>query len=114
MSVTEAVIEGTLKPDGTLELDEKPNLPPGRATVVLRQERAASASQPLGESFFRAMGEIWTAQEARGFVPRTVEEVEAERQRLRAEMEQEIAAAEDLREQCLRERGQRSDGEGSP
>ena len=37
MSLTEAVIEGTLKPDGTLELDEKPKLPPGRVKVVLRQ-----------------------------------------------------------------------------
>ena len=38
MSPTETVIEGTLKPDGTLELDQKPNLPPGRVLVVLRQE----------------------------------------------------------------------------
>jgi hypothetical protein len=27
-----------LNPDGTLELDRRPNLPPGRVTVVLRQE----------------------------------------------------------------------------
>lgn len=33
---THAVIQGTLKPDGTLELDEKPNLPPGRVTIVLQ------------------------------------------------------------------------------
>lgn len=38
MSSTETVIEGTLKPDGTLELDEKPNLPAGRITVVLRRD----------------------------------------------------------------------------
>ena len=38
MSLNETVIEGTLKADGTLELDEKPNLSPGRVTVVLRQE----------------------------------------------------------------------------
>jgi hypothetical protein len=37
MSPQEIVIEATLKPDGTLELDEKPSLPPGRVTVVLRQ-----------------------------------------------------------------------------
>ena len=45
MSVQEVVIEGTLKPDGTLELDRKPNLPPGRVTVVLRQETAASPQE---------------------------------------------------------------------
>jgi hypothetical protein len=36
MSRIEAVIEGTIQPDGTLLLDEKPNLPAGRVTVVLR------------------------------------------------------------------------------
>ena len=34
----EILIEGTLRPDGTLELDGKPNLPPGRVQVILRQE----------------------------------------------------------------------------
>lgn len=38
MSLDEIVVAGTLKPDGTLELDQKPNLPPGRVQVVLRQE----------------------------------------------------------------------------
>jgi hypothetical protein len=28
MNVREFVVEGTLKPDGALELDQKPNLPP--------------------------------------------------------------------------------------
>ena len=37
MSLHEIVVEGTLKPDGTLELDQKPNLPPGRVQVVLRK-----------------------------------------------------------------------------
>jgi hypothetical protein len=38
MSLNEVVVEGTLKPDGTLELDRKPNLSPGRVTVLLRQQ----------------------------------------------------------------------------
>jgi hypothetical protein len=29
-------IQGTLAADGTLHLDEKPNLPPGRVTVVVQ------------------------------------------------------------------------------
>lgn len=45
MSLNETVIEGTLKPDGTLVLDEKPNLPPGRVTVVLRQEAEVKPPQ---------------------------------------------------------------------
>jgi hypothetical protein len=36
--LNEVVVEGTLKPDGTVELDQKPSLSPGRVTVVLRQE----------------------------------------------------------------------------
>ena len=37
MSLTEVVVEGTLKSDGTLELNERPNLLPGPVTVFLRQ-----------------------------------------------------------------------------
>ena len=36
MSLREVVIEGTLKPDGTLVLNEKPSLPPGRVRVVVQ------------------------------------------------------------------------------
>jgi hypothetical protein len=45
MSRHEMVIEGTLRPDGTLELDGKPDFPPGRVTVVLRQEVAMDSPQ---------------------------------------------------------------------
>jgi hypothetical protein len=38
MSLNENVVEGTLKPDGTLELDSKPNLPPGRVKVTVQAE----------------------------------------------------------------------------
>jgi hypothetical protein len=36
MSLSEVVIEGTLKSDGTLELDQQPNLSPGRVKVILQ------------------------------------------------------------------------------
>lgn len=39
MSLIEAIVEGTLKVDGTLELDQKPNLPPGRVAVVTKLAR---------------------------------------------------------------------------
>jgi len=50
MSLTEVVVEGTLKPDGTLELDQKPNLSPGRVTVALRRE--AEMPSPPHEDWF--------------------------------------------------------------
>jgi hypothetical protein len=48
MSLHEVMVEGTLQPDGTLQLDEKPNLAPGRVTVVLRQEAAAPPTSQEG------------------------------------------------------------------
>ena len=47
MSLQEIVVTGTLKPDGTLDLDQKLNLAPGRVTVVLRQESEAGAARGL-------------------------------------------------------------------
>jgi len=113
MAMTEAIIEGTLKPDGTLELDRKPNLPAGRVTVVLRQESVANPPRALDDTFFQMMEGIWAAQKARGFEPRSVEEVESERRKLRAEMEQEILDAGKLQEECRRLR-QQAESEKEP
>ena len=114
MSLHEVMIEGTLQPDGTLQLDQKPNLSPGRITVVLRQENITAPTQPLGDTFFQMMEEIWAGQKARGFVPRSVEEVEGERRRLRDEMEQEILEAGRLQEECRQLRQQAESGKESP
>jgi hypothetical protein len=56
MSLDQVVVEGTLKPDGTLELDQKPGLPPGRVTVTV---------QPLSPASPPAPGRRWTATELR-------------------------------------------------
>jgi len=101
----EVVLEGTLKPDGTLELDQKPNLAPGRVTVVLRQG-AETKARPLDESFFQMMEGIWAGQKARGQVPRSEAEVEAERRRFREESEAEVEAAIRLQEESRRLRQQ--------
>jgi hypothetical protein len=53
MSLSEVVIDGTLKADGTLELDKKPSLSPGRVTVVLRQQ--SPLAPPPGEDWFQFM-----------------------------------------------------------
>lgn len=41
MSLGEVILEGTLHHDGTVELDTRPNLTPGRVQVVLRQSSQA-------------------------------------------------------------------------
>ena len=50
MSLIETIVEGTLQPDGTLVLDARPNLSPGRVTVVLRQQ-AESVAPPSDDWF---------------------------------------------------------------
>ncbi|OWK44320.1 hypothetical protein [Fimbriiglobus ruber] len=55
MSLTETVIGGTLNADGTLTLDDKPNLTPGRVTVVLRSE---VVHLPADDPFWQRMAVI--------------------------------------------------------
>ncbi len=64
MSLQEVIVEGTLKPDGTLELDQKPNLSPGRVQVVLRQE---SEPAPPKEGWWPYMQRIRAEREAAGY-----------------------------------------------
>src|SRR5260221_1990194 len=64
MSLDETVVEGTLLPDGTLELDEKPTLAPGRVTVVLRQKSAAPAMEG---DWFQHLQRIRAEREAAGY-----------------------------------------------
>ncbi len=98
MSLNEVVLAGTLKPDGTLELDQKPNLAPGRVQVLLRQESAPEL--PQGDPFWQMMQDIWDGQKARGHVPRSVEEIEAEQRELRDEWEARQEAIDRLQEEC--------------
>jgi hypothetical protein len=65
MILTEFVVEGTLKPDGTLELDQKPSLSPGRVTVVLC--RRAMPGPPCAENWFQHLQRIRAHREASGY-----------------------------------------------
>ena len=75
------IVFGTLKTDGTLELDQKPNLSAGRVRVTVEKE--ANAIQPI--RFWTMMEQIWGDLSAAGHVPRSVEQVEAERAAFREE-----------------------------
>ena len=68
MSLSENVIEGTLKADGTLELDQKPSLSPGRVTVTLQP---AQAKTPGQRGLADLIDEIRKGQQARGFQGRS-------------------------------------------
>ena len=81
MSIVEAVIEGTLQADGTLLLDRKPALRPGRVRIVLMRE--GEIEIPKSDQFWQRMQAIWDAQAAAGVVPRTVEQIDAEQRAMR-------------------------------
>ncbi len=93
MSLTETVIEGTLKADGTLELDQKPNLPPGRVQVIVQTLPAI----PKDDPFWQRLQAMWNIQKARGHVARSVEEVEAERRQIREEWDERMQRIEQVR-----------------
>jgi hypothetical protein len=110
MSETQIVVEGALQSDGTLVLDEKPNLPPGRVRVTM--QAMPEPIRPEDDSLVR-LQKIWAAQDARGYVPRTREEVDAEINQLRDEAEEEMQAVERLYEECERAREQQEQQEPS-
>jgi hypothetical protein len=80
MSHREVVVDGTLKPDGTLELDQKPNLPPGRMQVVLRP---AEEPIPMQEGWWPYMQRVRAELEAAGHHFMNEAEMEAHIQWLR-------------------------------
>jgi hypothetical protein len=102
MSLAEVVVEGTLRADGTLELDQKPNLPPGR--VMSRMQPMTAL--PEGDPFFDMLRDIWAVRKQAGLTARSVEEVEAQRRQLRDESEQEVLEAGRLQDEGRRTREQ--------
>lgn len=107
MGVPVVTVEGIVKPDGTLEVAEKVNLPAGKVQVTL----IPLSPPPENDPFWQRMQAIWADQRARGHVPRTVEEVESRRQILRREMEDEIQEAIRLQEECRRARAEANSAE---
>ena len=82
MSLTETIIEATLKPDGTLELDHQPGLSPGRVQVILRP---LSKPAPTSRGLVEVMDDIRVSQRARGYLGRTLDAARAEEESRREE-----------------------------
>lgn len=98
MNLTEAVVAGTIQPDGTLVLDEPTTLRAGRVQVIVQ----ALPELPEGDRFWNMMQSIWAGQRARGHVPRSAEEVEKERRETRNNWEERQQAIERLQEESRR------------
>ena len=102
MNAAAVVVEGTVQPDGTLEVTQKVNLPAGRVHVTV--EPIAGAVQP--DRLRTMMESIWAAQLASGRTPRTQAEIDSEIEAMRNESEEELQAVERLQEECRTAREQ--------
>lgn len=90
MSTMVAVVTGVVRPDGTLELEEKLMLPAGPVQVTV----VATPNLPTDDPFWQRMQTIWAGQKARGHVPRSVADVEAEKQAARDEWDERMRRLE--------------------
>lgn len=94
--ITNAIqVEGTVREDGTLLLDQKLELPPGR--VRLTVEPMSDCNQTEIWRFFE---QLWAEQRARGHVPRTREQIDAELQAARQEDEERMQELERIHVEC--------------
>jgi hypothetical protein len=85
-----AVVDGVVTADGILELTERLSLPSGpvRVTVVPMPDL------PKDDPFWQRMQGLWAGQRRRGHVPRSTEEIDAERQAIRQQWEERMQRIE--------------------
>lgn len=81
MTPTQLVLHGNLKPDGTLELSERPALPVGPVEIVIRP---LSASQAGSEDWWQYLQKARAELQAAGHCFRTKEEIDVEIAELRS------------------------------
>jgi hypothetical protein len=99
MSTTHVVVEATVRADGSLELDGKLNLPPGRVQLIVQPLPDLPADDP----FWQMMERIWADRKAAGLAPRDAEAVEVQRRKLRQEIDEEIENARRLQQETGRQ-----------
>ncbi len=81
MSASEVVVRGTLKPDGSLELMERPSLPAGPVEVIIR---LLPTAEKVDEDFLQYLQRARTELEAAGSVFRTRAAIDADLEELRS------------------------------
>jgi hypothetical protein len=84
MEPTEALVNGHLLPDGSLQLDQKVPLPPGPVKVMVRVAEGEEAK----EDTWSVLERIWAERGARGMPARTRGEIDAEIDGLRNEWDE--------------------------
>lgn len=101
-------VQGTLTPEGTLVLDEKPSLSAGRVKVTV---------QPVLDykdtDIWKFFEGIWAESAASGHVPRSREEIDAELEASRQQDEERMLELERIHDECERFRQQQRQAESS-
>jgi hypothetical protein len=92
MSTQQVNLHGQIRPDGTLQIEEKINLPPGPVNVTLETTKQVKPR----ESTRQVLKEIAERQQATGRQPRTKEEIDAEIDAMRNEDEQRMREIEQI------------------
>jgi hypothetical protein len=110
MSAATVIVEGVVKPNGTLEVPQKLDLPAGRVQVTVQS--VTEPTQP--DRFWNMMESIWADLRAGDRTPRTRQEIDAEIDALRNEAEEEMQDVERLQEECRRAREQAQGAEEPP
>jgi hypothetical protein len=93
MSV-QITLQGTVRADGSLELDDRVAMPEGRVLVTLRPVVQPTSTDP----FWQRMEQIWAGQRAHGHVSRSREQIDADLREVRDDAEVEMQATEQLHE----------------
>jgi hypothetical protein len=88
MSTSSLEVMGTVRADGTLELDEKLQVPPGRVRV--RVEAMPAVEEKPAEGLVEFVDRLRREMEAAGHKFRTKEEIHAEIEELRNEWEERL------------------------
>jgi hypothetical protein len=98
-------VQGTLREDGTLLLDEKPNLPPGRVKVTVQ-----AIPDYMQTEIWQFFERIKAEREALGIAPRSQEEIDAYLATMRDDDER-CQLIEQIQEDCRRHREQNREAE---
>jgi hypothetical protein len=92
MSTQQIILHGIIQSDGTLQIEEKINLPPGPVNVTLETPTSIKPK----ESTLLVLQEIALRQQATTRQPRSKEEIDAEIDSMRNEDEQRMQEIEHI------------------
>ncbi len=102
MPANTVVIQGLVKPDGTLELEGKVPLPPGKVSVTLQPMPEVPYSQET-DPFFEMLRSIRALRERDGVKP-DADAALAAAQKVRDEFDEQVEELGQLQDDCRRQR----------